>query len=81
MNASIELARERGQRAELAIGLYRQAELLGVRGDQAKARELVQQATELFGQMQMMVVRSSPEAGGDAGTERGPLLALSTSDR
>ncbi len=53
MQESLRLAEERGERPQLAIGCFRYAELLKQKGDSARAREQVVQATALLSEMEM----------------------------
>jgi tetratricopeptide (TPR) repeat protein len=50
---SIQLAEERGTRPEKAIGYFRYAELLRDKGDVVQARDYLNRASDLFGEMNM----------------------------
>lgn len=50
---SIQLAEERGTRPEKAIGCFRYAELLRDKGDVAQARDYLNRASDLFGEVNM----------------------------
>lgn len=53
MGEGLRLAEERGELPDLALTHFRYAELLQQKGDQAEAREQLDQAIALFREMDM----------------------------